>query len=556
MSGRSSHTGLVSLAITTVLCLAALIPRAPAPRADINQDEQVERQPDTPAVDDSGNPAVTSVTGADLPAVQSPLQITHGIACGDVTAHGAVIWARCNAEGQMRVQCSRDPAYLESVIDLADVPALGGEDNTASVRLRNLTPGSLYHYRVWFMNQPETEETVLSYANEGTFTTPPDSSTSAPVRFVWGHGLGGDGHCRLEGHGYGIFTRMADLEPDFFVALGSMIYAEDECRAKVSEGKSTWENIPGGFSSVSAPEVAWEQLSQTRHIFWQHWRYTRADEHLRHLLSRTCFYGQWDDGEVLRDFGGSWDYWNAENRDRQGYPLLVLEGRDAFLEYTPIARDPQEVNRIYRSFHRGKDLDLFLLDVRSYRSRNDEPDTPDNHKTMLGTRQLEWLRQGLLHSTATWKVVSCGVPLSVPIGDPQHGRDGWAAGDETDTSGFERELLDLLGSLDRGHVRNLVFLTAGANWAAQIRYEQDLDGDGQPLLFHELLVGPLSARPSEPTAVDATLAPLLLYDEGGFFNFGSANITRQADGKVHLLAEVRGEDGKARPGSSLDLVAQ
>src|SRR5437016_2107046 len=121
-----------------------------------------------------------------------------------------------------------------------------------------------------------------------------------------------------------------------------------------------------------------------------------------------------------------------------------------FFNYTPIARNAEEPWRIYRSFRWGRDLELFLLDDRSYRSRNDLPDIAQNHKTMLGAEQLAWLKKGLADSDATWKLIACEVPLSVPTGGAAAhiwGRDGWANGTSFDfaaETGFERELLDLL----------------------------------------------------------------------------------------------------------------
>ena len=41
-------------------------------------------------------------------------------------------------------------------------------------------------------------------------------------------------------------------------------------------------------------------------------------------------------------------------------------------------------------------------------------DKPENNKTMLGSEQLQWLKQKLLTSSATWKVLSSDVPISVP----------------------------------------------------------------------------------------------------------------------------------------------
>ena len=52
---------------------------------------------------------------------------------------------------------------------------------------------------------------------------------------------------------------------------------------------------------------------------------------------------------------------------------------------------------------------------------------------------------------------------------------------------------------------------------------------------------------------DRVLGPTVLYQEGDIFNFGYVRVVEQPDGKMHLLADVRGADGVVRPGSSLDL---
>ena len=61
-------------------------------------------------------------------------------------------------------------------------------------------------------------------------------------------------------------------------------------------------------------------------------------------------YSQWDDDEVINDFGALWPYWNSINDDREGYHNIVKEGRDAFFKYSPIDRNHDDVNRIYRLF--------------------------------------------------------------------------------------------------------------------------------------------------------------------------------------------------------------
>ena len=51
-----------------------------------------------------------------------------------------------------------------------------------------------------------------------------------------------------------------------------------------------------------------------------------------------------------------------------------------------------------------------------YRDAIAAPDDPAHPKTMLGAEQLAWLEQALAASDATWKVIVCSVPLSIPTG--------------------------------------------------------------------------------------------------------------------------------------------
>jgi alkaline phosphatase D len=187
---------------------------------------------------------------------------------------------------------------------------------------------------------------------------------------------------------------------------------------------------------------------------------------------------------------------------------------------------------------------------------------------MLGSEQLHWLKQSLMDSSAVWKVISSDVPISVPTGANASilGRDGWANGNETNYSsktGFERELQQLLAFLDDINIKNIVFVTTDVHFPANILYEIDANGDGDKLIFHELISGPLSAfRFGMPGGVplpklDTTFNPKILYEEGGIFNFGYVEIQKQPeDNLVHLISRIVDENGHTRPNSLLDLKPQ
>ena len=503
---------------------------------------------------------------ANSESTNNTLVVTHGIASGDVTNDSAVVWSRSNQEAQMHVEYDTNSNFSQPKSMNATTLTNQTTDYTAYVKLERLSPDTLYYYRVWFSNKSDS---LNSGTLTGSFRTAPDPSFSStkPLSFIFAADLGGQKHCRqADNGGYSIFEKMKELSPDFFIANGDMIYAADKCPVK---GPSDdWKNIPGNFSGIADPNVNWNNTEQVRDTYLKHWQYNRADPYLQGFLQDTSMYSQWDDHEVINDFGALWPYWNSFNKDREGYPNIVNEGREAFFNYSPTDRNQDDKNRIYRSFNWGPYLDLFILDGRSYRSPNSMVDTPENNKTMLGSDQLQWLEQNLANSSAAWNVISSDIPISVPTGANASilGRDGWANGNETNFSsktGFERELQQLLRFLDDNNIQNIVFVTTDVHFPANILYEVDANDDGDKLIFHELISGPLSAfRFGTPGGVpipklDSTFNPRMLYEEGGIFNFGYVQVQKQPeDNLVHLIARIVDENGLARPNSFLDLKPQ
>jgi alkaline phosphatase D len=524
-------------------------------------------------------------------------QITHGIASGDVTDHSAIIWSRVNDQlAQMNVQYDTNANFTNPLSKTAQ--ANSTTDFTAHAKLDRLKPDTQYYYRVWFTrsnidNNTNSETSsdlsaipdIAKQVEIGTFRTAPSSNMtsngSRAISFIWGADLGGQNYCRnADQGGYSIFRSMQSLNADFFIANGDMIYADGACPAQglIINGTTnqtiTWTNIPGDFKSLADPSVDWNNVTEVRSIFMDHWKYNRNDTYFKEFLSNVSMYSQWDDHEIINDFGSKWPYWNLFSIAREGYPNIVSEGRNAFLYYSPLdssdnnnnytQNDPEK--RIYRSFNWGKDLDLFIIDARSYRSQNHLADTPDGNKTMLGQEQLQWLKQELSNSNATWKVISSDVPISIPTGSNTSilGRDGWANGNETNNysyyTGFESELTDILRFIDNQQIKNVVFITTDVHFPAFIKYNLDLNNDGNMTEIHELVSGPLSAfRLGVPfPELDDTFNPSLLYGEGNIFNFGYIRIEDGRDdgddnGRPHLIADIRDENGIVRPGSTLDL---
>lgn len=508
---------------------------------------------------------------ASAPAFPADGGLPYGIAVAEVSATSAVLWAGPGRPGRV--------VFEVVAAERREAREAGGEgrrsaddpwqvevetdpeaDHTASASTSSLTPATRYRVTARFTGRDGSVA-----VEEGSFATAPASHTRAAVTFLVGGDLGGQSYCRHRQHGYRIFDAMARREADFFLANGDLIYADGVCP---EEGPDGWRNVPGGFPSVADPRVDWTDRETVAEIYFAHWRYNRADRHYRHFLTHTPIYAQWDDHEVINDSGHTWESWPQEP-DRPGWRNLVRQGRRAFFAYHPLlaaerrATEPGRSDpRAYRRYRWGAELEVFLLDGRSYRSPNRWPDTPENDKTLLGTAQLQWLVEALTTSDATWKVVSSDVPLALPGGyfPILYGQDSFASSSVPGVrgpTGFERELLSLLTALDAADLTGLVVVATDAHFAMSLAHAVDLDGDGDSLEFLELITGPLNAGPaSELPTVDDTLDPQVLYQETGFFNFLELRVQAGQgapgnDGST-LVAEIRDESGAVRPGSRLE----
>ena len=118
-------------------------------------------------------------------------------------------------------------------------------------------------------------------------------------------------------------------------------------------------------------------------------RQPQGQRFVNHVASQTSFWHVWDD----HDYCGN---------DSDGTCTRKAVARQAFDEHYrgyPYA-NPQEA--IYYTFHAGN-AQIFVLDTRSVRTPDLDPD--GSTKTVLGSTQKQWLKDGLLASTHRWKIV-------------------------------------------------------------------------------------------------------------------------------------------------------
>jgi alkaline phosphatase D len=461
--------------------------------------------------------AATSVTGRATAAPHP----THGIAAGEVTSTSAVIWSRCDRAADLYVAV--DPALGGKPIE-GTARAVAENDFTAKVHVGGLTPNTSYAYRAW-CSAGDADSGAVGDAVSGVLRTAPSPDSPQAVRFVWGGDVGGQNACRDRTEGYPIFRTIAAQRPDFFVGLGDMVYADSPCLA---QGRYGNQQIPG------PPNRATDVPG-----FWAYWKYNREDEASQRLLASTPYYAVWDDHEVLNDFGPQRDIGPSPPYP-PGRHLLPL-GRKAFVDYNPFRSAPPH---LYRSIRWGQQLELFLLDTRSYRDANDRADDPRHPKTMLGREQLRWLKESLRRSDATWKVIVSSVTLSVPTCVPGRGCDDWASFDQR--TGFKYELLDILRFTQAHGIRNQVWISTDIHFVDVFRYTPFRDDP--TFQVYEVDTGPLNAGVFPKHEYDTMLHPTQLFQypasadpkEGfeaakSWFNFGVMRVDESGRMRIDVI---------------------
>lgn len=140
----------------------------------------------------------------------------------------------------------------------------------------------------------------------------------------------------------------------------------------------------------------------------------KTDEHLRRLHARHPMIATWDDHEAADNAwsGGS----PSHDPATEGNWLDRLRAaHQAYFEWMPVRR---RGDKLYRRLKFGKLVDLTMLDLRSYRTRQSEPGaSEDPAGTILGVDQRQWFLDGLARGTASWNVVGTSVmvtPIKIP----------------------------------------------------------------------------------------------------------------------------------------------
>ncbi|MFI9612583.1 alkaline phosphatase D family protein [Streptomyces sp. NPDC052023] len=464
-----------------------------------------------------------------------------GVQTGDVSAHSGLVWVRSDRPARMIVETSATESFRTPRRWYG--PLLGRDsDYTGTTPLHGLPSGEQIHYRVLLADPDDPRRTGEPVT--GTFRTAPARRRDG-VRFVWSGDLAGQGWgINPEMGGYRIYDAMAALDPDFFLCSGDNVYADGPLTETVTlpDGR-TWRNI----TTEEKAKVA-ETLAEFRGNF----RYNLLDQNLRAFNAQVPSIIQWDDHEVTNNWYPG-EILADTRYTEKNVDVLAARARRAFSEYFPISTLRRPGGRVHRVQRYGPLLDVFVLDMRTYRNANSTDDQTTDAQGILGREQLQWLKRELTRSRAVWKVIASDMPLGLVVPDTGDGRpniEAVAQGDPGAPLGRELQIAELLRFVKHRRITGTVWLTADVHHTSAQHYHPSRAAfpDFEP--FWEFVSGPLNAGAFPANALDNTFGPERVFVKAptaanvspaeGYQFFGEVDIDGDS---AELTVRLREQDG-------------
>lgn len=173
----------------------------------------------------------------------------------------------------------------------------------------------------------------------------------------------------------------------------------------------------------------------------------RALPVLQKFMASMPQYSIWDDHDYgPNDIGKSY--------------ILKDESRRVFMNYSCNPSYGQKEEGIY-SVISYSDVDIFLTDDRFFRSEDDTPDSLDGkintEKTYFGKAQMEWLKNALRFSNATFKIIATGSQVLNPFSNYECLRS------------YSNEYNELMNFLAAEKIKGVVFFTGDRHHSEVIK---------------------------------------------------------------------------------------
>ncbi|MFF3244044.1 alkaline phosphatase D family protein [Streptomyces sp. NPDC002870] len=441
--------------------------------------------------------ALPAIGAAPALALSGRPRAAWGVQTGDVTASSGLVWVRSDGPARMIVETSATDSFRRA--HRHHGPLIGsGTDFTGTTSLRGLPAGEQVHYRVTLADPDDPRRTGEPVY--GTFRTAPAKRREG-VRFLWSGDIAGQGWgINPDIGGYRAYEEMRRLDPDFFLCSGDTVYADGVIQPSVTlpDGR-IWRNITTEEKS---------KVAQTLADFRGNFRYNLLDENVRRFNAQVPTVVQWDDHEVRNNWYPG-QILDDPRYTEKNVDLLAERSMRAFSEYFPISTLPAggDEGRVHRVVRYGPLLDVFVLDMRSYRNANSPGRQADDTQGILGAEQLAWLKRELSRSRAMWKVIASDMPIGLVVPDGAANIEAVAQGDPGVPLGRELQIAELLRFIKHRRITGTLWLTADVHYTSAQHYAPERAAFKDFAPFWEFVSGPLAAGGFPANALDATFGP-------------------------------------------------
>ena len=381
-------------------------------------------------------------------AAADTVYMANGIKIGEVTPDAAIVWTRLTRSAERNVSGAAFPEVAGKERAGGDLSVMEITGGRTLEDMEGATPGApgLVRVTYWPEDAPEYKvESDWRAVDENRDCTCPFPLTglTAHTRYVvlaeGKPAADGEPACRVEGRfhtaplpedaaeinfvvvtcgdyprrddpdkGHKIYDAMLKLDPDFFVHTGDIEYYD--------------KALPWG----PAPELARFK-----------WNRFYAMPFQRAFHRSVASYFMKDDHDTLQN-----DCWPGQH-----YGALTWEqGLAIFREQVPMGE------RTYRTFRWGKDLQVWLVEGRDFRSPNSMPDGPD--KSIWGAEQKAWFKRTVQESDATFRVLISPTPVVGPDRDNKN--------DNHANAGFSNEGNELRRFM--ASMKNMIVINGDRHW--------------------------------------------------------------------------------------------
>jgi len=400
--------------------------------------------------------------------------LTHGPVVGGVTAASANVFVRTDQAASVALRYGTDPT-LTTYLTSAPVNTKHKDDFTRIIPIAGLSAELPYYLNVVVNGVPQLTAPYPS------FTTFPRGDAKRNFNFVV----------------LTDFTNTQDLT------------GPTQTFASAAAENPAFAFIGGDFDHRN-PTRTPAKRNMFKDLYSPNTPY--MGDFVNLILRKIPIIHQWDDHD------------SGANGADKTYPNWTLS-QQVFQEYVPGYPLPSVTPGIWQQFSYAQ-ADFFVLDCRSQRDVATDPDDAD--KSMLdgnnlgATGELQWLENGLLASTAQWKIIFTSVVTNPTTKFP----DDWA--------GYQTEWNALKGFITTNNIQGIVFISGDLHLGA-------ID-NGVAAGFPEMCVSPPNGLGGCPTGLHGTWSEGF-YRDSTCRGYGLVTISSNPD---QLILEVADEFGNSK----------